>query len=800
MDSRSLVAIEYDKIMKKIERACATPWGKELASTSRPSPHYDVVRELMGQAGEAMEFLGLNGTPFLRAIDKEVESYLSELIRGGTLPIEGILAVKDLLDLMWRLRGRIDAEKYPYLHRLAKDLWDCRHWIIEVEGKIKDNGQVDDKATPRLYEIRRQQSQKVGAIKDKINSLRRRYKGAIAENPPYRVIKGRYVVPVLSSHSGRVKGIVHGHSDSGKTVYLEPMELVPLNNELEELYEKEKKEIYWILKKLSDELREIIVGSSISMQVALDSLSEIDFAFARASWALSVDGAIPQITRERKLKLRLARHPLIPREKVVPLSLEIGGDTRLMLITGPNTGGKTVTLKTVGLMVALTQTGVPIPADTDTVIPIMDNIFADIGDEQSIEQSLSTFSAHMVQIIKILKEATSSSLVLIDELGAGTDPVEGVAIARAVLEELLSIKAISLVTTHHGELKAFVSQVKGAVNASMEFDQETLTPTYRLVVGIPGKSFALEIAKRLGLPEKVLKRAEGYVPESRRESDVLIKELEEKRQALESLTAQIQEKEKELLEKEKELEALELRLKQKEERIMMKAWGEAEELIRAVDEEAKRLINILKDKSVADKEAYEARTRLKKLRKQVESHRLSSHQEIQTIEKKRKADKQKKRKVSPYLFLEKEPEPGDNVLVEAMGGQLGVVISVRGKKAEVLMKTMTVTVPLSDLRVVDVNPEALKEDSVSVDTTMEAVPMKLDLHGQRVEEALELLRSYLSKAHASGYSFVYIVHGVGSGALKSAIRRELRKFGFVKSYRPGGSDEGGDGVTIVYFN
>ena len=798
MDDRSLTAIEYDKIMKKIERGCSTPWGRALVSSVKPSPYYDVVKELLGQAKDATEFLGAHGTPFLRAVSEEVRGYLSEVKRGGALSIEGVLAVKDLLDLMWRLKSKVDREKYPYLHRLVKDLWDFKHWVLEVEGKIKDNGQVDDRATPRLAEIRKRQSEQIAAIKKKIEQLRRRFRGAIAENPPYRIIQGRYVIPVLSTHASRVKGIVHGHSESGKTIYIEPMELVSMNNELEELYEKEQKEIAWILRKLSDELREQMEDSGISIDVALDSLGEIDFAFARASWAMSVDGAIPTITKERKLKIRRARHPLIPRERVVPLSLELGGENRLMLITGPNTGGKTVTLKTVGLMVALAQTGVPIPADPDTTIPIMDNIFADIGDEQSIEQSLSTFSAHMVQIIKILKEATKNSLVLIDELGAGTDPIEGIAIARAVLERLLEIGALSLVTTHHGELKSFVAQTKRAINASMEFDQESLTPTYRLIVGIPGKSFAIEIAKRLGMPEDVLKKASSYIPEGRKEAEVLIKELEGKRQELEKLTKEIKEKELELIEKERELQELGLRLKQKEERVMTRAWQEAEEIIKAVDEEAKRLIRVLKDKSVADKEAYEARTRLKKLREAVQKHKLSSHEEVKNIEKKRKEITQKK-KVSPYIFVDKKPEPGDNVLVEAMGGQLGVVITIRGKKAEVLLKTMTITVPISEIRVVDINPEALKKN-VNVETTMSAVPMKLDLHGQRVEDALEMLDSYLSKAHASGYSFVYIVHGVGSGALKSAIRRKLRSYPFVKSFRAANSDEGGDGVTIVYFN
>ncbi len=798
MDKRSLSAIEYDKIMKRIENGCATPWGRALVSTVKPSPHYDVVKELLEQAREAMDFLGIYGTPFLRAVSGDAERYLSEVRRGGILSIEGVIAVKDLLDLMWRLRSKVDKERYPYLYRLTKDLWDFRHWILDVEGKIKDNGQVDDRATPRLADIRKKQSEKKASIKKKIESLKKRYKGSIAENPPYRIIGGRYVLPVISTHAARVKGIVHGHSESGKTVYVEPLELVSMNNELEELYEKEQKEIAWILKKLSDDLRESIEGSSITLEMALDSLAEIDFAFSRASWALDVNGAVPMVTRDRKLKLRLARHPLIPRDKVVPLSLEIGGDYRLMLITGPNTGGKTVTLKTVGLLVALTQTGVPIPADSDSVIPVMDNIFADIGDEQSIEQSLSTFSAHMVQIIKILKEATSSSLVLIDELGAGTDPVEGVAIARAILEKLLKIRAISLVTTHHGELKTFVAGAVGAINASMEFNQDTLTPTYKLVVGIPGKSFALEIAKRLGMPEDVLSSAAKYIPEGRKEAEVLIKDLEKKRQELERLTEEVKTKESELREKERELSELELKLKQKQEKVMNRAWQEAEDIIKAVDEEAKRLINLLKEKSIADKEAYEARRRLRELREEVEGKKVQSRKEIKSIEKKRKELSEKK-KVSPYVFVDKEPEPGDNVFVEAMGGQLGVVISIKGKKAEVLMKSMTLTVPISELRVVDINPEVLKKN-VNVEATMSAVPMKLDLHGQKVEDALEMLDSYITKAHASGYSFVYIVHGVGTGALKGAIRRRLREYPFVKSFRSANADEGGSGVTIVYFN
>jgi len=799
MDQRSLTAIEYDKIMKKIERGCSTPWGKALASSIKPSPYYDVVKELLGQARDAMDFLGTYGTPFLRAVSEEVEGYLTTLQRGGSLSIEGVLAVKDLLDIMWRLKSKVSEEKYPYLYRLVKYLWDFRHWILDVEGKIKDNGQVEDKATPRLADIRKRQTEKISEIKKKIESIKKRYRGSISDNPPYRIISGRYVIPVLSGHVNRIKGIVHGYSESGKTTYIEPLDLVSLNNELEDLYEKEQREIQWILRKLSDDLREAIEESGISVEAALDSLAEIDFAFARASWGITMDGAIPEITRERKLKIRRARHPLIPREQVVPLSVELGGDCRLMLITGPNTGGKTVTLKTIGLMVALTQTGVPIPADPDTLIPIMDQIFADIGDEQSIEQSLSTFSAHMVQIIKILKEATADSLVLIDELGAGTDPIEGVAIARAVLEELIRIRALSFVTTHHGELKAFVSTMKTAVNASMEFDQKKLLPTYRLVVGIPGKSFAIEIAKRLGMPEEVLKRAMEYVPSTRQEAEYLIKELEEKRQELERLTEAIKEKQQQLMEREKELEELSLRLEQKREKIMSRAWQEAESIVKSVDEEAKKLINLLQQKNVADKDAYAARSRLKKLKEDVKAHRISSYEEIKSIEKKRKQIKKKRQKVTPYVFVDKKPEPGDNVLVESMGDKLGVILKVKGKKAEVLLKTMTITVPLSDLRVVEINKELLKED-VDVKAEMTDVPMKIDLHGMRVEDALEILDRYISKAHASGYSFVYIVHGVGTGALQSAIRRRLRDYPFVKSYRTASSDEGGQGVTIVYFN
>ncbi len=791
MDQGSLSAIEYDKIKQKIIQRCATPYGREKAVLAAPVSSLGEAKELMRQAAEAMEYLAESGTPFLRSFG-DVLPLVNDIMRKRVLTPSEMRQVATAIDTMYYLRNHLTSDAYPYLAKLASKLWDFHEWVLEVEGKISPKGEVLDDASPRLKSIRERIKKHSRAIKEKVESLRRRYHRFLAGGIPYKMLEGRYVLAVQRSYFSQVKGILHGFSDTGKTAYVEPTELVQMNNEMENLLAQEEEEIKRIMANLGSRLRDLIEESGKAPAKVFSVLGDIDYAFARASWGISVRGAAPSFTREKYLRIVLARHPLIPDDKVVPLErLELGGDgPTLMLITGPNTGGKTVTLKTVGLMVALALTGIPIPADPDTVIPVVDGIYADIGDEQSIEQSLSTFSSHMLRILEILSNATEHSLVLIDELGAGTDPTEGVALGKVIIEELLKKGALTLITTHHGELSEFVDSLDATVNASMEFDVRTLEPKYRLVVGVPGRSYALEISRRLGMPEELVERARSYLPGTRIERDKLIEKLEREKAEVEALKAELEEKKQKIEELKRELEEREKKLEERETRLKTRILEEYGRQLQEVEKKSKELLTTLEKKSKADAEAYRIRHEIKKTVKEIQQ------------EKAKQREKLRRPRVLPHKVVNRPPRPGDNVLVSFFGKlRPGIVVEVRGDMAKVIVKNMTMTIGVDNLQVIEVDPEEfLKEEKgVSVDYQVEQVPMKLDLHGKRVEEALELLERYLDRAVAAGYHFVYVVHGRGTGALKSAIHMMLSKDPRVASFRPASPDEGGDGITIVYL-
>lgn len=785
VNDKALHTLEYDKIVRRVAAACATTLGKEWAQRLRPTGDIREAKRLLQETDEAVRAANVKGSAPMGGIT-DIRPSLTRAKLGGMLQPSELIEIAQVIFGIRRIKryvGSVAEEAdIPLIEDLCEPLTDCKPLEDDIRRCIDEQGDVLDSASPELAAVRREIRVGEGRAREKLESMIRSSSVQKMLQDALITIRGdRYVIPVKQEYRAHFGGIVHDQSGSGATLFIEPEAVVQLNNKLRELKLREQKEIERILRRLSEQTG----GKSDLLAGDTETLGLLDFIFAKAAVALSEFATLPLMNDEGKIDLRRARHPLIDPKQVVPIDVELGGDFSAIIVTGPNTGGKTVSLKTIGLLSLMAMSGLFVTADEGSSLCVFDGIYADIGDEQSIEQNLSTFSSHMTNLISMLEQVTPQSLVLLDELGAGTDPAEGSALAIAILEHLHRIGCRIVATTHYSELKAYAYNREGIVNASMEFDVATLRPTYRLLVGVPGRSNAFAIAARLGLPRSIIEHARGEVGEDELKVDSMIASLEQDRLRAESerVTAERQRAEAEKLRQQIEEES------RKFQEQKVKLLDEAREDARLAVAKAKR-------------EAEEVIADLRKLALE-EGASIKEHKLIESrrrLEEAVPAPAARPRAVSGGKPV--KLGPGDEVKVYSLGGQKGNIVELTGNaEAFVQLGIMKMKVALSDLEPVGNKTSAkspVQAASTSVKRTRdENTRSELDLRGATLDEAIIEVDRFLDEAFLANLGQVYLIHGKGTGALRTGVQDFLRRHKHVKSYRLGNYGEGGAGVTVA---
>ena len=779
-DDRVLRKLDYDKILVQLAERCALPYAREMAEALRPFLTLEEVRAALDETTEARTILRINPL-FSIGSAKEIRSYLERTLRGGVLVPEELLHLRDTLRSARQTKHYVLDSKLelPLLRDLVQGIEVQKSLEDEISRCITEDGEVADKASVELGELRRAKSRTQQKIRDTLDGiLRAPSNQKILQESLVTQRSDRYVIPVKQEYRSSFPGIVHDQSASGATLFIEPMAVVQLGNELREITLREMREIQRILLELSAKIEAL----AEDIQLLYEILARIDLILAKAHLSEVMEAGPPKLSLNQEIRLVRARHPLL-KGYVVPLTIELGVKFDTVVVTGPNTGGKTVALKTVGLLLLMAQSGLHIPAESDSAIGIFTRVFADIGDEQSVEQSLSTFSGHMKNIVEIVNEADNRSLVLLDELGAGTDPTEGAALAMAILSDLHERGCRIISTTHYGALKSFAYKIPRVINASVEFDVETLRPTYRLLLGIPGKSNAFYIAGRLGLTENVLDRAKDFVSEREMQVADLIENLEDKQREIDYEMRKAEEARKAVEVEKESIEKKSLALEEDYQEFMAKAKDEATELIRKTRLEAEKIITELKEEIKKERKQQQA----------IEKARL----EIKNLSGRFKG--QEERSVNQASV--KELKLGQTVYLTKLR-QKGQVIKLPNEDSEVQVQAgiIKVMVPLSELRIVKEEkvtaPRGSGEGRIGKAKT-ETVRSEIDLRGMLVDEATIALDKYLDDAALSGLNQIYVIHGKGTGALRAGVQDFLRSNPHVKSFRLGQHGEGDLGVTVV---
>lgn len=789
MNQKALKTLEYNKIIDKLVTYASSPTGKHLCETLVPYEDLGTIETLQQQTAAALSRLFKKGHISFGGA-KDIRPSLKRLEVGSTLGVGELMKIASLLENANRVKsyGRHDRDDEP------EDCLDIFFASIEpltpVSGEIRrcilSEEEISDDASPTLRSIRRSMKQ----LGDKIHTELTRILGGSAkdflQDSLVTTRNGRYCIPVKAEHKNAVSGIIHDQSSTGSTVFIEPAAIVKLNNDIRQLEIREEEEIEVILANLS----ELCSPHLESLHTDFKMLTELDFIFARASLAMEQNATMPIFNTKGYINLKKARHPLIDKKKVVPIDVSLGGDFQLLIITGPNTGGKTVSLKTVGLLTLMGQAGLHIPTMDRSELSVFEEVYADIGDEQSIEQSLSTFSSHMTNVVSFIEKADYKSLVLFDELGAGTDPTEGAALAIAILSTLHKRQVRTMATTHYSELKMFALSTPGVENGSCEFNVETLSPTYRLLIGVPGKSNAFAISSKLGLPEYIIQKAREQLSEEAESFEDVITNLEESRLTLEREQEEIARYKKEIESLKSELEDKQQKLTERREKIIGKANEEAKRILQEAKDyadETMRKFNKFGKENISAKEMEHEREKLRK--------KLSKTENKLAIK-----PTPKKSKLKP-----EDLHIGDAVKILSLNlkGTVNTRPDSRGNLF-VMAGIMRTKVNVTDLELLD--EEVISTPSLARTSTGKikmsksaSVSTEINLLGKTVDEAIAELDKYLDDAYIAHLPSVRVVHGKGTGALRAGVHKYLKKQRHVKSFRLGEFGEGDAGVTIVEF-
>ena len=780
---KSIATLELPRVLEQLAACASTQEGKERCLALRPMTDPDDVQRAQEETSAAVEMLIKRGSPGFSGV-KPVGASLHRADMGGSLN------TRELLDIAQVLRCARTVKEYGTGEAAAKTVLDGYFYNLtanrfledKITGSILSEDEIADSASPELADIRRHIRAAAGKVRDVLNRLISSNQSKYLQESIITIRSDRYVVPVKAEHKNAIPGLVHDVSSSGSTFFIEPMGVVKANNELRELMAQEKKEIERILAELSAQCaahREDIAED-------YDLLVWLDAIFARGRLSLNMEAAQPRLS-DRYLRLRKARHPLLDRKKAVANDLELGDRFDTLMITGPNTGGKTVTLKTIGLLTLMAQCGLHIPTGSDSTVRIFDRVLADIGDEQSIAQSLSTFSSHMTNIVGILQEADDRTLILFDELGAGTDPVEGAALAAAIIESARGIGALVAATTHYAELKVYAMTTAGVENASCEFNVETLAPTYRLILGIPGKSNAFAISRRLGLPEYIIEKAAARLDaENVRFEDVLTK-LDQQRQEMEKERTEARRLKLEMEQSAAKAREYRERLEAERAKVVEKAQAEARSIIQEARAASDLAISELKE--------------LKKRKdldwQQVNDGRAEARRLLNEAERGIGGPVQEPEAPPPT----REARAGDTVELVSMGTKASVLSVNKDGTLQLQAGILKISARQSEVRVVEGETQSQKEARKIIQraerTLRTAAPREVDLRGMMTDEAVAALESFLDTAMLGKLETVTIIHGKGTGAVRNAVRTYLKRSRYVKAFRPGRYGEGEDGVTVV---
>ncbi|WP_064092565.1 endonuclease MutS2 [Rossellomorea aquimaris] len=785
MNSKVLRTLEFDKIKELLKGFAASALGHARVSSLLPSVEYEEIVHLHEETDEAMTILRLKGHAPLGGIF-DIRPHVKRAQIGGMLAPSELVQVASTIRASRKLTKFVEElleeeVEIPLLENKMNTVIPLPYLEQNIRKVVDDNGEILDSASETLRSIRTQLRSNESRIREKLEKMTRSSNAQKMLSDAIITIRNdRYVIPVKQEYRGHYGGIIHDQSSSGQTLFIEPEAIVALNNQLRELRLKEQTEIEKILLALSVEVQE----AAEELLLIVSILSDVDFMFTKAKFGRSIKGSKPIINNEGRIKLNKARHPLLPIEEAVANDIELGKEFSSIVITGPNTGGKTVTLKTLGLTNMMAQAGLPIPALDDSEVGIFRSIYADIGDEQSIEQSLSTFSSHMVNIVEILEKVDHESLVLFDELGAGTDPQEGAALAISILDEVHGKGARVVATTHYPELKAYGYNREGVVNASVEFDVETLSPTYKLLLGVPGRSNAFEISKRLGLSDSVILRAKSHIGTDTKEVENMIASLEENRRQGEKELEEAHELLRQAEKMHKDMQKQMMEYYEKKDQLYEKAQLKASDLVEKAKEEADQVIKDL-------------RRMQKEKSAQIKEHELihAKKQLEEATPKLKKSSVQKSKGNNGKQVL----KAGDEVKVLSFDQKGHLIEKVSSKEWQVQMGIMKMKVKESDLEFIQSQQKVETKPLATVKGKDFHVSLELDLRGERFENALSRVEKYIDDALLAGYPRVSIIHGKGTGALRQGVQEYLNNHRSVKSIRFGDAGEGGTGVTVVQF-
>lgn len=800
MNEKALKTLEYTKIIDQLTEYASTEMGKQMCRELQPSCDLGTIRQSQTETTDALTRVRMKGSLSFGGV-KDVRGSMKRLEIGSSLGIPELLSVSSLLTVAARAQsyGRHEkSEEFPddSLDERFRALDPLTPVNNEIKRCLPSEDEVSDDASPGLAKVRRSMKIVGGRVHTQLNSILNSSRTYL-QDAVITMRDGRYCLPVKAEYKSQVPGMVHDQSSTGSTVFIEPLAIVKLNNELRELEIQEKREIEFVLAALSSQL----MPYTDAILSDLSILAELDFIFAKAALSRHYNCVEPKFNNKRYINIKDGRHPLLNPKQVVPINIWVGDSFDLLIVTGPNTGGKTVSLKTVGLFTLMGQSGLHIPAFEGSELAVFDNVFADIGDEQSIEQNLSTFSAHMTNIVSILNEADANSLCLFDELCSGTDPTEGAALAIAVLNFLHNMTCRTIATTHYSELKVFALTAPGVENACCEFNVETLRPTYRLLIGIPGKSNAFAISRKLGLPDYIIDEAKNQMAQKDESFEDLLANLENSRVTIEK-------EREEIASYKQEIETLKNRLQQKEERFS----EQKEKMLSKAREEAQKILQDAKDTADQTIRNINKLAKSSGVNKELEAERTKLRGKIQDVDKKLAV---KKTAAPKKAVSAKKLRLGDTVRVLSMNLK-GTVSSLPNAKGDlyVQMGILRSLVNIRDLEMVEeasITGPGLSgthtggsrgsgsgSSKIKMSKSFSVSP-EVNLIGMTVDEAIPVLDKYLDDAYLAHLPQVRVVHGRGTGALKAGVHRHLKKLSYVKEYRLGEFGEGDTGVTIVTF-